>query len=161
MESKLIIYDGSCAYCRGFIQLVRVLDRKGVISSLPFDDPRVHELLRAQFEDRYGFAMYLFERDEARVSWGARAAQRIVESISLPRGLGRLAFRLYPSLVGLVSRLAHRTRKVCGPGCVGGGDATLVRERSSAELCEETLQRMRELAEIAEAKRTPTGSPRP
>lgn len=117
MSEKLLIYDGECAYCRGFAGLVRFLDRRKEITAIPFDAAESQALLRAQFGDEYGFAMYLFESE--RVSWGAEAARRIVESLSLPRWMARLAFRVYPSLVKLVSKLTRRTRPICGPGCIG------------------------------------------
>jgi predicted DCC family thiol-disulfide oxidoreductase YuxK len=115
MTDKLLIYDGACAYCRGFVRLVRFLDRRKRIVALPFESPEAQALLHTQFGDNYGFAMYLFESDQ--VSCGAEAAQRIVESIALPRWIGWLIFWLYPSLVKLVSKLSHRRRSVCGPEC--------------------------------------------
>jgi predicted DCC family thiol-disulfide oxidoreductase YuxK len=117
MTSQLLIYDGECAYCRGFVALVQLMDRRKRISVIPFDDPDSQALLNAQFGERYGFAMYLFEPKE--VSWGAEAARRIVESLSFPRWMARLACYVYPALVPLVSRLTRRTRPVCGPECAG------------------------------------------
>ncbi len=116
MATQLLIYDGDCAYCRGFVQLVRLLDRKRQISVLGFDAPEAQALLRAQFGEHFGFTMYLFEVEE--VSWSREAARRIIESLSLPRWMAKLAFRIYPSLVHLVSKLTQRTRLVCGPKCV-------------------------------------------
>jgi hypothetical protein len=92
------------------------MDRRPQIAVIPFDDPESQALLRAQFGESYGFAMYLFEREE--VSWGAEAARRIVASIALPRWMSKLAFSIYPSMVKLVSMLTRRTRTVCGPDCL-------------------------------------------
>ncbi len=117
MATKLLIYDDGCAYCRGFVQLIQLLDRQKKISALSFDVPDSKVLLHAQFGNKYGFAMYLFERDQ--VSWGQEAAKRIIEIISLPRWMARLAFYVYPSLVKAVSWLTRRERQVCGPECAG------------------------------------------
>lgn len=116
MATQLLIYDGDCAYCRGFVQLIRLLDRKRQIATVCFDTPEAQALLRAQFGEDYGFAMYLFEAHE--VSWGREAAQRIIAGLWRPRWMAKLAFRSYPSLVNLVSKLTRRTRPVCGPQCV-------------------------------------------
>ncbi len=138
MAEKLLIYDGECAYCRSFVQLVRTLDRHTEIAVIPFADPKSQVLLRAQFGESYGFAMYLFEPKE--VSWGAEAAQRITETLSLPRWLARLAFYVYPSLVKLVSKLARRTRPVCGPECAGLSHPA--QKKQSAKIRESSLQEL-------------------
>ncbi len=115
MANKLLIYDGQCAYCRGFVRLVRRLDFQEKFSTLPFESAEAQAILRAQFGDSFGFAMFLFE-DES-VSWGQEAAKRIVQTLSLPGA--RLAFWLYPLLVRLVSWLTRRQQTVCGPQCAG------------------------------------------
>jgi predicted DCC family thiol-disulfide oxidoreductase YuxK len=119
MATKLLIYDGQCAYCRGFARLARALDFSKKFALLPFESEPAQRLLRAQFGADFGFAMFLFEEDS--VSWGRAAAQRIVQSLRLPGA--RLAFWLYPTIVSIVSRLTRRHRKVCGPGCAADGDA--------------------------------------
>lgn len=113
MNTKLLIYDGKCFYCRSFVQLVHLLDRRKTIFVLPFDAPDSRALLHAQFGDHYGFAMYLFEHEQ--VSWGQEAAQRIIKTLLLPQWMARLAFHMYPSLVKLVSWLTRRERQFCGP----------------------------------------------
>lgn len=123
MASQLVIYDGDCAYCRGFVQLIRILDRKRRISALCFDAPAAQALLRAQFGENYGFAMYLFEACE--VSWSREAARRIVENISLPRWMVWMTFHVYPSLVRLVTKLTRRRRRVCGPDCIEQANLSL------------------------------------
>lgn len=115
MATKLLIYDGQCAYCRGFVRLIRWLDFQSKVRVLPFEDHEAQAILRAQFGDSFGFAMFLFE--EERVSWGQEAAKRIVQTLSLPGA--RLAFWLYPSCVRLVSWLTRRKQTVCGPECAG------------------------------------------
>lgn len=111
----LLIYDGDCAYCRGFSRLLSHLDRTGQLVQLPFDATDAQELLRAQFGDATGFAMYLVEAD--RIHWGARAAERVTALLAAPMWLSKLALRSYPTVVSLVSRLSRRRRTVCGPGC--------------------------------------------
>lgn len=114
MASKLLlIYDGTCAYCRGFARLVRALDRRKRFVLLPYESERAQHLLRAQFGENVGFAMFLF--DEESVSWGREAARRIMYALRVPGA--RLAFWLYPLLVLIVSRLTRRQRSVCGPEC--------------------------------------------
>ena len=113
VATKLLVYDGRCAYCRGFARLMRVLDRHRRFALLPFDSAPAQELLRAQFGEDFGFAMFLFEEDS--VSWGRTAAQRIIQNLRLPGA--RVAFWLYPAIVSLVSRLTRRERTVCGPEC--------------------------------------------
>lgn len=119
MPETLLIYDGDCRYCRAFARLLGNLDRQDRFVQRPFDAPDAQALLHAQFGEAIGFAMYLVEAD--RVSWGARAAERVVETLGGPRSLKRplkwLAFRLYPWLLGIVSRLSGREREVCGPAC--------------------------------------------
>ncbi|MCX8103978.1 MAG: DUF393 domain-containing protein [Candidatus Bipolaricaulota bacterium] len=107
----LLIYDGTCAYCRGFARLVRALDWRKKFALLPYESPEAQRLLRAQFGENFGFAMFLF--NEESVSWGREAAQRIVRELGVPGA--RAAFWLYPALVSIVSRLARRS--VCGPEC--------------------------------------------
>ena len=114
----LLIYDGDCAYCRGFARLLNALDRGGRFAQLAFDAPDAQALLRSQFGADIGFAMYLVEPD--RIHWGARAAERVTALLSAPAWIGRLAFRSYPTLVSIVSRLTRRERAVCGPGCAAG-----------------------------------------
>ncbi len=80
---------------------------------LPYESALAQELLRAQFGEDFGFAMFLFEEDS--VSWGRQAAQRVIQKLALPGA--RLAFWLYPAIVAVVSRLTRRQRAVCGPAC--------------------------------------------
>lgn len=122
MATKLLIYDDQCAYCRGLVQLVRRLDFPKKFSALPFESAEAQAILRTQFGDSFGFAMYLFE--EERVSWGRESAKRIVQTLSLPGA--RLAFWLYPSLVRLVSWLTQRKPTVCGPECAGDRKTHLI-----------------------------------
>ncbi|MDW8329959.1 MAG: DCC1-like thiol-disulfide oxidoreductase family protein, partial [Candidatus Bipolaricaulota bacterium] len=91
----LLIYDGTCAYCRGFARLVRLLDRRKKFALLPFESAEAQRVLRAQFGENVGFAMFLF--DEESVSWGAEAAKRIVRALALPGA--SVAFWLYPKIV--------------------------------------------------------------
>lgn len=116
MAAMLLIFDAECGYCRGFARLIRLLDSRKQFSIIPYAAPQAQMLLKTQFDDRYGFTMYLFERQE--VSWGQEAARRIIENISLPRWMARLAFYVYPLLVKLVSRWTGRTRPVCDPDCM-------------------------------------------
>jgi len=132
-KKKLLIYDGQCAYCRGFARLARALDFSQKFALLPFEGEPAQRLLRAQFGEDFGFAMFLFEEDS--VSWGRTAAQRIVQNLRLPGA--RLAFWLYPTIVSIVSRLTRRHRTVCGPGCAADGSALStapLTERAQAEL---------------------------
>ncbi len=114
MATNVLIYDGQCAYCRGFARLVRMLDVRQRFALLPFASESAQRLLRAQFGEDFGFSMFLFEEDS--VSWGREAAQRIVRKLGLPGA--RLAFWLYPLIVATVSRVTGRERTVCGPACV-------------------------------------------
>ena len=148
MATKLLIYDSECAYCRGFVQLIQLLDRSKRICALSFDAPDSQVLLRTQFEDKYGFAMYLFEKDQ--VSWGQEAARRVIESLSLPRWMARLAFYAYPSLVKLVSWLARRQRRVCGPECAGFPHQAQTPQ--SAKLQEGALQKLERLLRLGTSK---------
>jgi predicted DCC family thiol-disulfide oxidoreductase YuxK len=109
----LLIYDDGCAYCRGFAHLVRALDRRRRFALLPYESEHAQRLLRAQFGEDFGFAMFLFAEDT--VSWGREAAQRIARELRVPGA--RLAFWLYPALVSTISRLTRRERPVCGPHC--------------------------------------------
>lgn len=109
-----MIYDGACAYCRGFARLVHVLDMRKRFALLPLESEDAQRLLRAQFGENFGFAMFLF--DEETVSWGREAARRIVQGLGVPGA--RLAFWLYPAIVSVVSKLTRRKREVCGPECV-------------------------------------------
>jgi predicted DCC family thiol-disulfide oxidoreductase YuxK len=111
----LLIYDGTCAYCRGFARLVRALDLRKRFVLLPFESEQAQKLLRAQFGKDFGFAMFLFEEDS--VSWGSEAAKRIVQALSLPGS--SVAFWLYPKIVQMVSWLTRRPKRVCGPDCAG------------------------------------------
>lgn len=110
----LLIYDGTCAYCRSFARLVRALDLRKRFVLLPFESDDAQRLLRAQFGESFGFAMFLFDAES--VSWGSEAAKRIVQALSLPGA--SLAFWLYPKIVQVVSLLTRRQRSVCGPACV-------------------------------------------
>jgi predicted DCC family thiol-disulfide oxidoreductase YuxK len=116
MPRALLIYDAACTYCRRFVRTVHRLDRAKVLKTLAFDSPEAQSLLQAQFGSGYGFAMFLFESQT--VSWGAGAAGRVAQILELPSWMARLAFRLYPTLVQLVSKLTRRERAVCGPDCV-------------------------------------------
>jgi len=133
MGAMVLIYDGQCAYCRGFARLARALDFSQKFALLPFESEPAQRLLRAQFGEDFGFAMFLFE--ESSVSWGREAAQRIVKSLRLPGA--RVAFWLYPTIVSVVSRLTRRHRKVCGPGCAADSSALSaapLTERAQSEL---------------------------
>lgn len=110
---KLLIYDSHCAYCRGCARVMRVLDLRKRCALLPFESDQAQSLLRAQFGQDFGFAMFLFEEES--VSWDAEAAKRIVHVLALPGA--SLAFWLYPKIVRLVSWLTRRERTVCGPQC--------------------------------------------
>ncbi len=114
MATKLLIYDGACAYCRGFARLVRALDVRKRFVLLPFESEDAQRLLRAQFGESFGFAMFLFEEES--VSWGAEAAQRIMRELRVPGA--RLALWLYPVTVSGVSLLTRRQKRVCGPECI-------------------------------------------
>lgn len=138
MAKEVLIYDGECSYCRGFARLVRLLDRRKQISMAPFDASESQGLLRAQFGDNYGFSMYLFEAEE--VSWGREAARRIIESVSLPRWMARLAFYVYPSCVRLMSKVTGRTRTVCGPDCAGR--SSHLQKRQFLKIHESALQEL-------------------
>lgn len=113
MITKLLIYDGACAYCRSFAWLVRALDWHKRFALLPYESAQAQELLRAQFGENFGFAMFLFDAES--VSWGAEAARKIARALALPGA--SLAFWLYPKIVQLVSWLVRRQRRVCGPEC--------------------------------------------
>jgi len=139
MAEKLLIYDGECGYCRGFVRLVRLLDVRNEIWVIPFDAPESQALLSSQFGSQYGFAMYLFERYEA--SWGQEAARRIIEGISLPRWMAKLAFYIYPTLVRLISKLTRRTRSVCGPDCIELANSSL--RQQFAKIQNGALQQLR------------------
>jgi len=80
---------------------------------LPYESAQAQELLRAQFGENFGFAMFLFEEES--VSWGSEAAKRVVQALSLPGA--SLAVWLYPKVVQVVSWLTRRQRRVCGPEC--------------------------------------------
>jgi predicted DCC family thiol-disulfide oxidoreductase YuxK len=134
---KLLIYDGGCTYCRAFVSLLGRLDRQGRFSVMDYDSPQAQALLNSQFGEGYGFSMYLFEFNERRVSWGAEAARRVVESLQMPRLLAQLAFRTYPTLVRIVSRLTRHRRSVCGPECAG---LSVPRGKQFTSLREEALR---------------------
>ncbi len=110
---KLLMYDSHCAYCRGFARVVRLLDVRKRFIVLPLESDPAQVLLRAQFGENFGFAMFLFEAES--VSWGSEAAQRIIQALALPGA--SLAFWLYPAIVKCVSRVTRRERTVCGPEC--------------------------------------------
>ncbi|OGF54210.1 MAG: hypothetical protein A2Z21_06240 [Candidatus Fraserbacteria bacterium RBG_16_55_9] len=150
MPTKILMYDSECAYCRGFVRLVYLLDRPRQIFTIPFDEPNSQVLLRAQFGENHGFDMYFFEQQE--VSWGREAARRIVRVVSLPRWMARLAFLVYPSLVKLISKLTRRTRAVCGPDC--SGLINQIQQRESATTEETALRALREIL----GRRTPQPS---
>lgn len=109
----LLIYDDACAYCRSFARLVCTLDWHKRFALLPYESAQAQELLRAQFGENFGFAMFLFDAES--VSWGAEAARKIARALALPGA--SLAFWLYPKIVQLVSWLVRRQRRVCGPEC--------------------------------------------
>jgi len=113
-ERSVLIYDGECAYCRRFAWAARRLDRRGRVRPLAYDDAEARALLNAQFGDRPGFTMYLFRGE--RVYWAQAAARELVRVLGLPGPVSWLAFRLYPALVKLVTRLTRRERAVCMPG---------------------------------------------
>mgnify|MGYP006277470523 CR=1 FL=1 len=140
-SSALLIYDGDCAYCRGFARLLAMLDRRGRIRALPFDTEDARSLLRAQFGEGTGFAMYLVE--PAKIHWGARAAERVTALLAAPAWITRLAFRSYPALVAIVSRLGRRGRAVCGPGCAAG--ASTPADHGTAPLTDEARHSLQPL----------------
>jgi len=115
MANKILIYDGDCTYCRGFISVLERIDKGHQFSVLQYSNDYAQSLLKAQFGTAFGFSMYLFESDE--VSWGKEAAKRIVERLNFPRFLAKVAFKTYPYMLSLVSKLTRRDRKVCGPEC--------------------------------------------
>lgn len=139
---KLLIYDGGCAYCRAFAGVLRRLDRHRRFVSWEYDSPQAGKILRAQFGEQYGFAMYLFEFDKEEVSWGAQAARRIVGTLSLPHWAAKLAFYLYPTLVKLVSILTRRRRPVCGPECAGLNDRSQKQRQQHLKLRPDALQEL-------------------
>ena len=117
MARALLIYDGDCAYCRGLARLASRLDRGRELALADYDQPEVQALLRAQFGDGYGLAMYCFQ--PGGVAWGSHAAERVALLLGAPPLLGRLVYRFYPRIVWGVSRLSRRARPVCGPDCAG------------------------------------------
>ena len=133
----LLAYDGDCAYCRGFARLLGRLDRRRRIEARPLADPDVDALLAAQFGAQTGFAMFLVEAE--RVHWGANAAERVPALLAWPRWISRLAFRVYPMLVRIVSRLTRRERTVCGPGCAIDGPAA-ERDHGTVKLADEARE---------------------
>lgn len=150
----LLIYDGDCAYCRAFARLLCALDRRGQFRQLPFDAPDAQALLRAQFGVDSGFAMYLTEAD--RIHWGARAAERVMARLSAPTWISRLAFRSYPTLVSIVSRLSRRRRTVCGPACAAGASNDGDRDHGSLELSADARETLRNLIDhTSTAARSP------
>lgn len=117
-EKALLIYDGSCVYCRHFVQMVQWLDHRRHLSFLPYASEGAQALLAAQFGANSGFTLYLFQGEE--VFWAQSAARAVVRLLGLPRIIGWLAFVVYPSLVRGVSWLTRRQQAVCMPGNGGG-----------------------------------------
>lgn len=113
-ERALLIYDGSCVYCRRFVQMVHWLDRHQNLNFLPYAAEDAQALLRAQFGANSGFTIYLFQGKE--VFWAQSAARAVVQRLGLPRFIGWLAFVAYPILVRGVSWLTRRQQIVCMPG---------------------------------------------
>jgi len=130
MAIKVLIYDGQCAYCRGFVRLVRALDFRKRFFVLPYEREPAQALLRAQFGESFGFAMFLFEAES--VSWGREAAKRVVQALSLPGA--SVAFWLYPTIVKFISRVTRRERTVCGPECFSHIQSPLRGEGSESEV---------------------------
>lgn len=141
-QHALLIYDGDCTYCRGFARLLYRLDRRCQFDARPLSDADAHELLSAQFGAQTGFAMYLVEPD--RVHWGANAAERVPALMAWPRWMSRLAFRIYPTLVRIVSWLSRRERTACSPGCAMGA-SNVGHDRGSVELSQEARDVFRRL----------------
>ena len=63
-----LIYDGDCAYCRSFAQLIQRFARKRSLTVLICQDEKAQMLLEAQFGSDIGFTMYLFHQDQVRLS---------------------------------------------------------------------------------------------
>ena len=141
--NSVLIYDGDCAYCQGFVNLLKKFRGKHNIITIQYNDKRAQKLLIAQFGTLFGFSMYFIEAE--RVSWGKEAAKRIVSSLSLPRWLSSIAFTTYPSLVNVVSKLTGRSRKVCGPECFGAAEAS--EEKMWVGTSEETQKLLFEIEE--------------
>jgi predicted DCC family thiol-disulfide oxidoreductase YuxK len=72
----VLLYDGECEICRRSVAWLEGRDRKGVIRTIPYQDPsvgaRFPEIPRGQLEN----AMHLISSDGSRWA-GARAAEEI------------------------------------------------------------------------------------
>jgi predicted DCC family thiol-disulfide oxidoreductase YuxK len=97
------------------VEFVKRLDKRKLITFVPYYDKISQKILKVQFGKEIGFTLYLFDLNERKVYWGDYATKKILKIIHSPQIVLLLFPKIYPTLVKIISFLIRRHRKVCPP----------------------------------------------
>ncbi len=166
-QRATVIYDGTCGFCRRWIDRARRLDRHGRITFIPYQTPDFAARFPEIPRDEYTRRIHLIDADGT-VHRGAAAGREVVRRLSggwlwalpfrLPGGL-RVAEQVYTWIThrwgpvareptratGRWRRLVHRVRRTTGAARLSSRAATRwvasrVREARSDEAERERLR---------------------
>lgn len=112
METSTLIYDEKCPYCITIAKIVNLSQRFEIIS---YQSEKAQKLLEEEFNDP-GFTFFLFEKEK--IFYGDRAAKRTAEKLYRSKILGKIFYKLYPTLSRLFSFLSRRP-EIENPQCDG------------------------------------------
>lgn len=112
MKASTLIYDEQCPYC---VTISKIVDLSSRFRTISYQSDEAQKMLERELNDP-GFTFYLFE--DQKIFYGDKAAQRTAEKLYRSKILGKLFYRLYPSLAKLFSTLSRRP-EIESPQCEG------------------------------------------
>ena len=112
MKASTLLYDEKCPYC---VTISKIVDLSSRFRTIPYQSEEAQELLEKEFNDP-GFTFFLFEEDK--IFYGDRAAKRTAEKLYRSKILGKIFYKLYPTLSRLFSFLSRRP-EIENPQCDG------------------------------------------
>ncbi len=110
LQRPLVLYKGTCPFCRGLARLIAWLDRNEQLALLPFEDADAAPYLEPFPEEVREESWHLFKPDGEHLTKGP-AGVALFESMDRTRGLARVirALRL-TWLVGVLYWVVSKLR---------------------------------------------------
>ena len=107
----VVLYDGSCRFCRSAARLAASLDRREELAFLPLQDEQAARLLASVGEDERRSTWWLVEADGSAHSRG-RAGLALLEQLSGWRRVARLLRPVGGALDPLYEAVAKRRHQI-------------------------------------------------
>ncbi len=116
-----VVYDGECSFCRRSIDVLKRLDREGVLDFVPSQSPGVRERFPWISDEAYDRAIQVVEPD-GRSSEGAAAMERLCHIVPAGQRVGwvyRIPFarQVADRVYGWISRNRNLVPGGCGEHC--------------------------------------------